>query len=103
MGLDSWLTFNKKAVSKLVGSESFGEWLYNAKYVPKMANIFVRLQACLAFSDRLYQKSFFFFISTQSLQLTHCLLQNECPRRSVFRFLPQSLDTHQFQITLNTI
>jgi len=41
MGLDSLLTFNKKAVSKLDGSESCGEWLYNAKYVPKVANIFV--------------------------------------------------------------
>jgi len=41
MGLDSWLTFNTKAVSKLAGSESCGEWLYNAKYVPEVANIFV--------------------------------------------------------------
>jgi len=41
MGLDSWLTFNKKAVSKLVESESCGEWLYNAKYVPKVTNIFI--------------------------------------------------------------
>ena len=29
MGLDSWLTFNKKAVSKLVGSESCG-----IKFIP---------------------------------------------------------------------
>jgi hypothetical protein len=41
MGLSSWLMFNKKAVSKLVGFESCGNWLYNAKYLPKVANIFV--------------------------------------------------------------
>jgi hypothetical protein len=45
---------------------------------------------------------FFFFFGLWSLCFNQCLLQNHCPYGSVFCFLPPCLDTHLFQIILNT-
>jgi len=41
---------------------------------------------------------FLFFIGLRSVQYNQCLLQNDCPYRSVFCFHPPSLDTYRLHI-----
>jgi len=47
--------------------------------------------------------TFLVFADTRSLQFNQCLLQKNNPDRSVFCFLPPSLDTHRFHIILKRV